>query len=214
MLPRLRRYFITGLAAILPVGLTVFVLWFIISHLGSILQPLLRHLRWLQQLPSVFLTLIGFIVLIGVITLLGAVTSGYLGRHFLTWLDRFFRQLPLASSVYTSARQLTDAVFIKRSSLRKTVLVEYPRKGILALGFLTGEEPVELADGRRAFLVFFPTAPNPTSGWLAIVPETDIAETPLSIEEGLKFVVSGGLARPADFRVFGPKPPEELSQLP
>ncbi|MEO0053467.1 MAG: hypothetical protein ABIK22_04845, partial [candidate division WOR-3 bacterium] len=62
MLPRLRRYFITGLAAILPVGLTVFVLWFIISHLGSILQPLLRHLRWLQQLPSVFLTLIGFIV--------------------------------------------------------------------------------------------------------------------------------------------------------
>lgn len=214
MFLRLRRYFITGLAAILPVGLTLFVLWFIISHLGNILQPLLRHLHWLKQLPSVVVTFLGFLLVVGVITLLGALTSGYLGRHLFGWIDRFFRQLPLASSVYTSARQLTDAVFVKRSSLRKTVLVEYPRKGMLALGFLTSEEPLELADGRRALLVFFPTAPNPTSGWLAIVPESDITETDLSIEEGLKFVVSGGLARPAGFCVLGTKLPEQFRQLP
>ncbi|MEO0050152.1 MAG: DUF502 domain-containing protein, partial [candidate division WOR-3 bacterium] len=114
------------------------------------------------------------------------------------WLDRLMQQLPLVRSIYTSARQLTEAVFIKRSSLRKTVIVQYPRKGMFAIGFITSEEPLELADHRKAYLVFFPTAPNPTSGWLAIVPEEDITETSLSIEDGLKFVVSGGLVRASD----------------
>lgn len=210
ILTRLRRYFITGLATLLPLGLTIFVIWFIISHLGNLLRPFLRYQHWLNRVPSPILTLIGFLISLMVITLIGGLASGYLGRYLLTWLDRVFRRLPLASSVYTSARQLTDAVFIKRSSLNKTVLVEYPRKGIFALGFITSEEPMELADGRRALLVFFPTAPNPTSGWLAIVPEADITETGLSIEEGLKFVVSGGLACRGNFLLLRTKPPESF----
>ncbi|MGB9742412.1 MAG: DUF502 domain-containing protein [candidate division WOR-3 bacterium] len=210
MLARLRNYFITGLATILPLGLTIFVIWFIIAHLGNLLGPLLRYGHWLKRLPSAVLTILGFLILLTVITVIGALTRGYLGRHLFTWLDRFFRQLPLAGGIYTSARQFTDAVFIKRSSLRKTVLVEYPRRGMFALGFLTSEEPLQLADGRPALLIFFPTAPNPTSGWLAIVPAQDVTVTSLSIEEGLKFVVSGGLAQPGSPVLFPPKPPEAL----
>jgi uncharacterized membrane protein len=210
MFPRLRHHFINGLATLLPVVLTIFIIWFIISRLGNLLGPVLRYQQWLNRLPPAVLTIIGFLLLLASITLIGALTSGYLGRHLMPLIDQFFRQLPFASSVYTSARQLSDAVFIKRSSLRKTVLVEYPRRGIYALGFLTSEEPMELADGRPALLVFFPTTPNPTSGWLAIVPVEDIAETNLSIEEGLKFLVSAGLARPANLLLIRTKPPEAL----
>jgi uncharacterized membrane protein len=98
-------------------------------------------------------------------------------------------------SIYGSARQFTDTVFVDRSSLRKTIIAEYPRHGLFASGFLTGDDPVTLADGRRALFVFFPTTPNPMSGWLALVPEADVTETSMSIEEGLKLVVSGGVIK-------------------
>ncbi len=193
MVFRLRRYFLTGLATILPIGLTIFVLWFIVASLGKILRPLILYSHWLGKLPPALVTFISFILLLLITTLIGAITSGLLGRRIVGGIDQFFQRLPLARSVYTSARQLTDAVFVKRTSLRKTVIVEYPRKGIFAVGFLTSEKPVRLADNRQWYPVFFPTAPNPTSGWLALVPEEDITETSLTIEEGLKFVVSGGL---------------------
>lgn len=195
---RLRRHFLLGLATVLPLGLTLFVLWFIISALGKIFRPLLVWQPWIGRLPPALITIIGFLLGLIAITLIGAIASGFLGRRLVNWLDRLMQQLPLVRSIYTSARQLTEAVFIKRSSLRKTVIVQYPRKGMFAIGFITSEEPLELADHRKAYLVFFPTAPNPTSGWLAIVPEEDIAETSLSIEDGLKFVVSGGLVRASD----------------
>lgn len=210
MFSRLRRYFLTGLVTVLPIGLTVFVLWFIISSLGKILRPLLLYPHWFERLPAGVITIISFILLLSGITLIGALTSGIVGRQVVLLVDRFFQRLPFARSVYTSARQLTDAVFIQRSSLRKTVLVEYPRRGMFALGFLTSEEPLTLADAGRVYLVFFPTTPNPTSGWLALVPEADITETSLSIEEGLKFIVSGGLARAAGATFFRAKPPEHL----
>lgn len=195
---RLRRHFLLGLATVLPLGLTLFVLWFVISGLGKIFRPLLAWQPWIGRLPPALITIIGFLFALVAITLIGALASGFFGRRLVNWLDRLMQQLPLVRSIYTSARQLTEAVFIKRSSLRKTVIVQYPRKGLFAIGFITSEEPLELADHRKAFLVFFPTAPNPTSGWLAIVPEEEITETSLSIEDGLKFVVSGGLVRASE----------------
>lgn len=206
---RLRRHFLTGLVTVLPIGLTIFVIWFIVSSLGKILRPVLLYPHWLQKLPPAVITVISFIILLIGITVIGALTSGIVGRQIFLLVDRLFQRLPIARSIYTSARQLTDAVFIERSSLRKTVLVEYPRRGSFALGFLTSEEPVPITE-RRFYPVFFPTTPNPTSGWLALVPEEDITETSLSIEEGLKFIVSGGLARTAGFTLLRPKPPERL----
>ena len=196
---RLRRYFLTGLATLLPLGLTVFVGWFMIANLGRILRPLLVLAPWIQHLPGWVVSFAGFVGVVVFTVVVGALTSGIVGREFVRWLDGVFQRLPLAKEVYGSARQLTDAVFVRRSSLRKTVLAEYPRPGIYAVGFLTSEERVVLPDGRSALMVFFPTSPNPTSGWLALIPETEVRDAGMSIEEGLKFVVSGGLVRPADF---------------
>jgi uncharacterized membrane protein len=140
-----------------------------------------------------------FVVLI---LLTGWIASGLIGRLSLGWLDKILQRVPIVKSIYSSARQLTNAVFVDRSSLRKTVIAEYPRYGMFAVGFLTSDDRITLADGRRALFVFFPTTPNPTSGWLALIPEHDITETAMSIEDGLKLVVSGGVIKPADIGAF------------
>lgn len=197
---RLRRYFISGLATILPVGFTVFVFWFLVSRLGSIFQPLLRH-GFLARLPDWLLTLSGFGLVLLLILAVGALASGLAGRWFLSRIDTLLRRLPFVRSIYGSAREMTEAVFVKRSSLRRTVLAEYPRPGIYAVGFLTSDEQFELRNGKKAVFVFFPTAPNPTSGWLALVPIEDILETDLSIDEGLRLVVSGGVIRPENMNL-------------
>jgi len=198
MMKELRHYFISGIATLLPVSFTIIVFWFIVTRMGSILSPLLAGHPLLRHLPSGVVLIIGFIlVLIGIVAV-GAAAEGIVGHLALTWIDRLLRRMPIVKAVYGSARQLTNAVFVERSSLRKTVIAEYPRHGLYAIGFLTSDDRVDLPDGRKALFVFFPTAPNPTSGWLALIPEADVADTSMSIEDGLKLVVSGGVIRPPD----------------
>ena len=198
----LRHYFLTGVATLLPLSVTVFIFWFIIVRLGNLFHPLFRVHPWLERLPGWVATLAGFVLFIVLILLTGWIASGLIGKLSLGWLDKILQRVPIVKSIYSSARQLTDAVFVSRSSLRKTVIAEYPRMGMFAVGFLTSDEKITLADGRKAFFVFFPTTPNPTSGWLALIPEAEVIETAMSIEDGLKLVVSGGVIKPADIGTF------------
>jgi len=208
---RLRRYFITGIATILPIGLTVFVFWFLVTRLGSLLRPALSRI-WLTNLPDWVLTVAGFVIVVLLILVVGALASGLGGRWFVGRFDEVMRRLPFVRTIYGSARELTDAVFVKRSSLRKTVLAEYPRRGLLAVGFLTSDERFTFADGRTAVFVFFPTTPNPTSGWLVLIPEDEITETEMSIDEGLKLVVSGGVVRSEHLRLGACTPPMDADK--
>lgn len=194
----LRHYFLTGIATLLPLSVTVFVFWFIIARLGSLFHPLFKLHAWLEHLPGWVATLAGFVLFMVLVLLTGWIASGLIGRLTLGWLDKLMKQVPIVKTIYSSARQLTDAVFVSRSSLRKTVIAEYPRQGMFAVGFLTSDDRITLADGRQALFVFFPTTPNPTSGWLALIPETEVTETTMSIEEGLKLVVSGGVIKPGN----------------
>ena len=198
----LRHYFLTGVATLLPVSVTVFVFWFIIVRLGNLFHPIFRVHPWLQRLPGWVATLAGFVLFLVLILLTGWIATGLIGKLTLGWVDKILQRVPIVKSIYSSARQLTDAVFVSRSSLRRTVIAEYPRQGMFAVGFLTSDEKITLADGRRALFVFFPTTPNPTSGWLALIPEADVTETAMSIEDGLKLVVSGGVIKPADIGTF------------
>jgi uncharacterized membrane protein len=167
-----------------------------------VFRPLFKLHPWLLPLPGWVATLVGFVFFVIVVLVIGALASGIIGKLALGWLDKVLKRVPIVKSIYSSARQLTDAVFVDRSSLRKTVIAEYPRPGMYAVGFLTSDDRVTLADGRKALFVFFPTTPNPTSGWLALIPEAGITETQMSIEEGLKLVVSGGVIKPANIGDF------------
>jgi len=202
-LKELRHYFLTGVATLLPLSVTVFIFWFIVVRLGNLFHPLFRIHPWLaRHVPDWGASLAGFVLFLLIILLAGWIASGLIGKLALGWIDAILRRVPFVKGIYGSARQFTDAVFVERSSLRKTVLAEYPRVGMLAVGFVTSDEPIRLADGRKALFVFFPTAPNPTSGWLALIPEVDVTETSMSIETGLKLVVSGGVIKPADIGSF------------
>lgn len=199
---QLRKYLIAGIATVLPLGLSVFVIWFLVARLGELLSPLLTRHVWLMRLPDWVLTIMGFIIAVVMIIGIGALTTSLAGRFIISQLDRLMRRLPFVRGIYTSTRELTDAVFVRRSSLRKSVIAEYPRRGLLAVGFVTSDERLILADGRRAVFVYFPTTPNPTSGWLALIPEDEITETGMTTDEGLKLVVSGGVVRPEGFTGF------------
>lgn len=189
-----RRYFVAGLVVIIPLGLTVFIFWFLITKLGGFLTPLFKILPFLRELPEEILTILGFLLFLILILLVGALTSGFLGKWLLGLLEDLILKLPLVREVYNSARQLTNAVFVDRKSLKKVVAVEYPRKGIFTIGFIMNEEKILSEDRKNEFyLIYLPTTPNPTSGWLTLIPKEEVKELNLSIDEGLKLVVSGGI---------------------
>lgn len=200
LMGRLQRHFITGLVALLPLGITLFVFWFIITQLGNLCAGLLRYLPGVTHLPEWTLTILGFLLLLVVVLGVGALTSSLLGRWMMEKVERFFRHLPLVRGIYSSARQLTDAIFVDRRALKRVVVVEYPRKGIYSLGFVTFEEEIGCGPGRKGLFVFLPSTPNPTTGWLILFPVEEIYETGLSVEEGMKLIVSGGIVSPHGLR--------------
>uniref|UniRef100_A0A7V3ZUG7 DUF502 domain-containing protein n=1 Tax=candidate division WOR-3 bacterium TaxID=2052148 RepID=A0A7V3ZUG7_UNCW3 len=190
----LRRYFISGLVVIIPLGLTIFIFWLLVTKLGGFLIPLFRIFPFLKDLPQEILTILGFILFLIIIFLIGGLTSGYLGKWLVGFIEELILRLPIIREIYNSARQLTTAVFVDRKSLKKVVAVEYPRKGIFALGFIMNEEKILSSDGQKEFfLIYLPTTPNPTSGWLILIPKEEVKELNLTIDEGLKLIISGGI---------------------
>ncbi len=190
---RIRRYFLAGIATILPIGLTIFILWFLVSRFGGLLSPLISLLPFLPHLPQQLLSLISFIILIVLVIIIGAFTSGILGKWLFGFFEELFSNLPIVKSIYGPAKRLTDTVLVDRKTLKKMVLVEYPRKNLFTLGFLMLEDEIFLADGKEYRLVFLPATPNPTTGWLVIVPKEEVKEINISVDEGLKLIVSGGI---------------------
>ncbi len=190
---RLRRYFLSGIATILPLGLTILILWFLVSRFGSLLSPFISLLPFLSYLPKSVLSFVGFIALLILIIAIGALTSGILGKWLFGFFQDLFSSLPIVKSIYGSAKILTDAVLVDRKSLKKMVIVEYPRKGIFTFGFLMLEEKILLPDGKEYKVIFVPSTPNPTSGWLILVPQEEVREVAIPVDEGLRVIVSGGI---------------------
>ncbi len=195
----IKSFFIAGIITILPLGLTIFVVIFLVNLLGNIAGRSLKYVPRLSTFPPYVITIIGFFTLIIVIFLIGMITSSFVGRWFLKLTDRFFSKLPFVRSVYSSARQLTDTLFIDRSALKQVVLIEYPRKGIYTLAFVTNDSLWKIHKGKEeadCINVFVPTSPNPTSGFYLLIPKDEIIPTELSIEWGFKIIVSGGIVLP------------------
>ena len=196
----IKKLFVTGLVTIIPAGITILIFYFFISYLGSIFRPLLAYHPILHRLPAPVLSIFSFILLLIIILLVGGLTQGLVGRWFLNLLDDALVRIPLVRGIYGSARELTRSIFVDKKSLRKTVLAEYPRKGCYTIGFLMVEEKIDLGDNKKGLFIFFPATPNPTTGWLALIPEDEVIETNLPIEQGLKLVVSGGVVCPDEVK--------------
>lgn len=203
MKTRLRTYFLAGLLALIPLVVTVGILSWLFNLLDGFLGPYIYE--WLgHPMPG-----LGLIATLVVVFVIGVVATNIAGRRILTTLDEVLHRIPLVRSIYSTTKQMSDSILQDgQVNFQHVVLVEYPRRGLYQIGFLTGRIEGPLQDalaartGERLLNVFVPATPNPMSGYLVLLPERDVHVLPMSVQDGLTLVISGGLATP--------HPPQEL----
>ncbi|MCK4519446.1 MAG: DUF502 domain-containing protein [Candidatus Omnitrophica bacterium] len=217
MFRKLRNYFLTGLVVILPVVLSYVIFRLLVTKtLALIVEPISNLLIQTAQpyLPDIYFPYavqifkgVVFIGIIASVIIVGLAARIFVIRKIFSFVERLFLKVPMISKIYMSIKQLSNAFLGSgRIIFEKTALVEYPRRGIYSIGFVTSESKEELQAKTRADMinVFIPTTPNPTSGIFILVPAKELIYLDMSVEEALKLVVSGGKVTP-DYRKEGPK---------
>jgi len=204
LLEATRRYFVAGLLVIAPIGITVWAVAWIIRRLDNLLLPQFLHLVFPQIESPPRLPLVGALFTFLVIILTGIIARHFFGYEVVKAWERLLSRVPVARSIYGGVKQLFEAVVQSntRTSFRRVVLIEYPRKGLYAIAFTTG--PVRGPVGRmleeQLINCFVPTTPNPTSGFYLLVPESELIEVNLSVEDAFKVIMSAGLVSPSDMK--------------
>jgi uncharacterized membrane protein len=186
----LRNYFITGVVVLIPIGFTLYLSKFLISISSKILPENINPNSYLPiSIPGVEI-----IISIIFITLIGGLSLSFLGRRILKFIDDLFKRIPFLRTIYTAILQMTETFSNKEGNKQSVVLVEYPRKGVWAVGFATKENEGEMAKktNQKLINVFVPTTPNPTSGFLLMFPIEDVIYLNMTFEEASKFIVSAG----------------------
>ena len=187
---RLRNYFITGVVILIPIGFTLYLTKFVIGISSKIIP---QNLNPNSYLPY---SIPGIEILISVIfiTIVGGLSLSFLGKRILKLIDDLFKRIPFLRTVYSAIVQMTETFSKKDNNQKSVVLIEYPRKGVWAVGFATKENTGEMADKTNKKLIngFVPTTPNPTSGYLLMFPIEDVIYLNMSFEEASKFIVSAG----------------------
>ena len=199
---RWRASFFTGLAVVLPGVITLAVVkWFFgtISSLTDLLLFFLpRNLTHDNEGAGPmfwYWSLLALLVAVGIVTMIGLLTRYYMGKRMIAWADSLMLRVPVLNKIYGTIKQV-DAAFKsgKKSSFQTVVLVEYPRKGIYSVGFITSEQAdeVQKKTGKKCVCVFIPTTPIPTGGFLIVVPEDEIIKLDMSVADGFKYIISLG----------------------
>ena len=191
----LKNYFLTGLLVILPIFITGYVILFLIKAMDTFLKYIPE-----KYLPETYLNIYipGLGLILGVILIIavGVLARNIAGRTVLQFWDNLVDRIPLARILHSSVKQLLQAFFFQNSdAFQRVALVEYPRRGIYVLGFITGESKGEVQEktSEKMINVFIPTTPNPTSGFYILVPEEDLTVLDMSVEDAFKLLISGGL---------------------
>lgn len=203
LVERLRAYFLAGILVTGPIALTLYLTWlfvhFIDSSVGDLLPARYNPVSYLPfTIPG-----LGLVIAVVGLTLIGALTAGYLGRIFIRVSERLLARMPVVRGVYGAVKQIFETVLAKQSNtFREVVLVEFPRRGMWTIAFVTARSEGEIQDhaGPDAVAIYVPTTPNPTSGYLAFVPRRDLVVLSMTVEEGIKMVISGGIVAPPDRR--------------
>lgn len=184
MFRRLRAFALAGLIVLFPVAATYWAMIWLFESLDNSLRPVLEMVFG-RPLPG-----IGVVAGLVLVITVGAITTNLLGRQVITAVQGFLLRVPLIRSVYGVAKSLTDALMgTQRRAFREVVVVEYPRAGMYSIGFVTARHG-------QMVTMFVPTVPNPTAGWFLLVPEDQVEALPVSVEDGLKWTVSGGIIVP------------------
>ena len=189
LVKHLKGTFIAGLFVVIPIGITLFILKFLFSFTDGILSSYLDRLFSIITGQELHFPGLGIITGVVVIYLAGVLATNVLGTQLLKLGDNLLNRIPLVKSIYSSSKQLTKVFKEGKSSYRRAVFVEWPRPGVKAVGFVTAEV---VRNGEHLVVVYIPTMPNPTSGFALFFREEDVFESGMTVEEAVKFVVSGG----------------------
>ena len=194
----LKKIFLTGLAATVPISVTVYVLFITVRMMDSLIQfipPRFHPDRFLPfHIPG-----LGIIFTILFIFAVGLVTRSYLGKKFVGLGEWLVDKIPLVRSIYKAVKQFIEALFGDRSmSFRRVVLIEYPRPGIYCIAFVTGiaKGEVQKKTTGTVLNLFVPTTPNPTSGFYLMIPESDVVNLSMTVEDAFTLIISGGMISP------------------
>ncbi|MCU7842959.1 MAG: DUF502 domain-containing protein [Candidatus Thiodiazotropha sp. (ex Monitilora ramsayi)] len=195
----LRRYLVAGLLVWLPLVATLFVIRLLVDWMDQSLLLLPEAYRP-DNLLGFHIPGLGVVLSMLILLLTGLVAANLFGRKLVSLWENMLSRIPLVRSVYSAVKQMVETMLSdKGESFRKVVLVEFPRRGMWALAFLTNDEqgPVQQAIGKELISVYVPTTPNPTGGYFVLVPKEDVREIDLSVDDGLKLLLSMGAVNPA-----------------
>ncbi len=196
---KIRAYFFTGVLVTAPVAITFYMAYKIVMWIDRSVSQIIPPEWFSRYNIPVTVPGLGVVILIASMILIGMFAAGFVGRFFLHLGDWIVRKLPVISSVYSLLKQVFETFFsTKNQSFNKCVLLEYPRKGLWVIGFVSGETKGEVKKKVQDELlsVFVPTTPNPTSGFLIFVPQKDTLPLNMTVEEGLKYIISCGIVEP------------------
>lgn len=217
LIARLRASFLTGLVVIAPVALTIWLIWSVVGWIDGFVLPLVPKAyhpdRMIQTFfgldPSAQVSVRGFGVVIFLIftIIIGWLAKGFIGRSLIRTAESLVERTPVVRTIYSGIKQISETIFAqKERSFEKACLIEYPRRGIWALGFISTNAKAEIAaktdPSGEMVSVFLPTTPNPTSGFLLFLPKKDVTELDMSVEDSAKLVISAGLVYPQDKEVI------------
>jgi len=200
---RMRAYLMTGILVVAPISITFYLAWIFIGFVDRQVTPLIPAAYNPETYLPFALPGLGLIVLIAGLILIGAATAGFFGRLWSRVSEQILARMPVIRNVHSAVKQILETVLAQQSNaFREAVLVEYPRRGIWAIAFITGrtEGEVQSITAEESINIFLPTTPNPTSGFLLFVPKKDLVPLSMGVEEAIKMVISGGIVTPPDRR--------------
>ena len=186
----LRNYFITGVVVLIPIGITLYLTKFFVGISSKIIPENINPNNYLPYAVPGLEILISVII----ITIVGGLSLSFLGKKILKLIDDLFKRIPFLRTIYSAILQMTETFSNSKNDKKSVVLIEYPRKGVWAVGFATKENKGEMAQktNQKLISVFVPTTPNPTSGFLLMFPINEVIYLDMTFEEASKFIVSAG----------------------
>jgi uncharacterized membrane protein len=199
---RLRGYMIAGVLVALPIWVTAYFAWLVLDYADSSIEPLIPA----RYNPNTYLPFaipgLGLIVLLWGLVVVGWIAASLFGRFLVRMGEGIVDRMPFVRGVYSSTKQIVESVLAQKAAFREVVLIEFPRTDCWSLGFVTGKTEGEIQEltEDEVLNVYVPTTPNPTSGYLCFLPRSEVIPLSMSVEDGMKLVVSGGIVSPPDRR--------------
>jgi len=200
-LGRLRNYFLAGIVVTAPIAITIYVTWGVLKFLDNKITPFIPEAYNPNSYLPVELPGLGLIIAVTFFVLVGFFARNFLGRLIVRISEGIVTRVPVINTIYGAIKQIFETVMASQSdAFKEVVMFEYPRKGIWVMGFVTGQTKgeVQTLTDTDTVNIFLPTTPNPTSGFLLFVPKKDLTFMKMSVEEGIKMIVSGGIITPPE----------------